>query len=170
VIFAIAMSAVRCPKNGSSYTLHGVCVVFLQPRRFEEHDFGNILDLACNDNVTLKRDNLTSSSNANEGIGSILCELSFVVTEKDLANEQVWTQFDRSFEDDSNTSRTEKMILLVSNKVILQDVQADSFGDAVEVVHETSDVVVGDSDINRIILDIDCNASHRRHCEGIGRM
>jgi hypothetical protein len=155
-----------CPKNGSGYSLYGICVEFLQPRRLEEHDFGHVLNLACDDNVALKGDNITGSRNANEVIGGTSCDCPFVITEKDLANEHVWAQFDRSFENDSSSSRAEQMIVLVSDKVIWQDVQADSDGDTIQVVHKASDWVVGNNGSNPIILDIELESSRYRHCEG----
>jgi hypothetical protein len=45
--------------------------------------------------------------------------------------------------------------MLVSNKVIWQEVQADSDGDAVQIIHKTSDVIVGDNGGDPIILDIE---------------
>jgi len=50
----------------------------------------------------------------------------------------------------------EKLILLVLNQVIRQEVQADSNGDAVHVIHcKTGDVVVGNNGSDPIILDVE---------------
>jgi hypothetical protein len=148
------MAAMLCPENGSSYTLHGIRVEFLQPGRFEEHNFGHVLNLARNDNVTLKRDDITGSRNANKVIGRISGDVALVVTEKDLANEDLWTQFERSLENDSKSSRAETVVLLVTHKVVLQNIQANSDGDTVQVVHKAGDVVVWDHGSNPVILDV----------------
>jgi len=130
----------------------GIYVEFLQPRRLEEHDFGHDLNLACNDNVSFKRDNITRSRNANEGIGRSSCDFAFVIREKDLANEYLGTEFDCGSENYGTTSQAE---MLISNKVIWQEVQADSDGDAVQVIHKTGDVVVGNNGSDPIILDVE---------------
>jgi hypothetical protein len=154
-IFAIAMTAMLRPKNSSSYAFHRISVELLQPRRLEEHDFGHTLHLACNNDVPLKRDDIAGSRKTDECVGGISSDFAFVVTEEDLANEEIRAQFDCGFENDGNTSWAKEKIMFVSNKVILQDVQTNSDGDTVQVVHETSDIVVGDNGRYPIIRNVE---------------
>jgi len=55
------------------------------------------------------------------------------------------------------------LILSICNKVILQNVQADSGSDAVQVVHESCYVVVWDDREARNVVDVELKARGGGH-------
>lgn len=81
-------------------------------------------------------------------------EVVLIISENELADEFIWAELYCSLEDDSDACRCKRVVALVVDKIVLENVQADTLSDAVEIVHEMGNIVVWDSGADTSVLDV----------------
>jgi hypothetical protein len=122
---------------------NGASVILIEPRRLEKHDLGDVLHLPSNDDVSPEGDDVTRNRDVAEFIrGGPGDDLAFVVSEDELVDELVRAELQCRLDDEGTARGGEPPIVLVVNEVVVQDVEPNAHGDAVQVVHEAGDIII----------------------------
>ena len=101
---AFAVAAMLRTEEKSRDTLHGLRIIFFEPRRFEKHDLRCIPNLAHEEDIALHRDDIAVSGDTDEFVPiAPLEDLVIVVTEDELVYEYIRGKFGSSFDDQGDT-------------------------------------------------------------------
>ena len=138
------MSTVLGPQDRAGDASSGTGIVLFEPGGLEEHDFGDILHLSGDDDVSLDGDDVACDGNiAKLVLGSPFDNLALVVSEDEFVEEFVRAELHCGLEDDGFSRDTQPPVVPPVNEVVLQNVESDTNGDRAQVVHEASGIVVG---------------------------
>ena len=120
----------------------GASVKRFKPRRLEEHDLGDVLHIPSDQDISLEGDDIARNGNLAELVGHVPDDSLFIIAKDELVNELVRAEQQCGLEDEFGTCMGKPSVVLVVDEVVLQDVESKAYGDAVEVVHEASDIII----------------------------
>jgi hypothetical protein len=128
--------------------LNGKVVVLIKPRLLVEHDLGDGLHLPGNADVALDRDDAACNRDVAKLVPEVVGNDFLVVPEDNLVNELLGGELPCVLKDKGPALVGEPSIVFVIYEVIVQDVEPNINGDAAQVIHQESKIMVryGDSD------------------------
>jgi len=122
--------------------------------RLEKHHLGNTLHASTDNRFSLERHVTARNIDITKLVAGRPSDFPLIVAENNLVDQLSGTQCQRGLEDEDGAIAGETIVVLVVDEVVFEDVDADADGDAVEIVHEAGDVVVGDDGVDTCGGDI----------------